>query len=233
MSGFLKPFLISCISIVIMGVAERMVLAESTQELPPGSSYFDRPEPVFDGQTYLCSSGNSRLKTFADVNAFSDYLNGLTTGGQELDTSNCGGSYFHMMHTVSKIDGARGRISSAAAYVSFFVSRSVEAKSFEARYANDSEMLLHMTLVCRMIGLPRESCFRAIVATLHEEFFASSPVFCDYASDSTVLDIPKITEREEKVVDELLFTCGAVSGRTKNVNGWFDALDSLIHRGSL
>lgn len=147
---------------------------------PPAVSDLFRPPP-FDARAHLCGGDEPDLLRPDQVAALNDYLGDPRHVAETLSPEDCDSIRTRIIDaTVHARDDAE-MAGQALAFAGFWVSRSRNAEGFEARYANDGEMLIYAALLCDALKNDRRGCLDALISRMAPPFLADSPVFCDFA----------------------------------------------------
>jgi len=166
--------------------------------------------PDFDPRAHLCTNTEQPLTTCREIVVLNAFLTDVRHGTETPSPADCRSNRIETITLMTRMADNIEMASSAAAFVSFWVGRSYKAETFEAKYANDAEMLIYAGLLCDVLSQDRASCFRALASSTPERFRAESPVFCDFAptgmrnpgTDGSTLD--------DSALRELPGICGAL-----------------------
>lgn len=197
------------------------------------SAHADEKQSGFDGEAYLCDGTQTHLASYIDVIAFNEFMKDVRSKIVAPDVSNCASGRWQTLNLIS--EASEPEVGSMrTAFVFPWVSSSRKMQSFEARYANDAEMLLQLALACETAASGRGVCMRETLETMPEAFFADSPVFCSLVEESERVPEAFGPTPAVAIRRELPFLCSSLLGAEgQNQDAWWQSVDSSLFPATL
>ncbi|MFY1712525.1 hypothetical protein [Tritonibacter mobilis] len=187
----------------------------------------------FDGEAYLCDSSQIHLESYIDVIVFNEFMKDVRSKIVAPDVSNCASGRWRALNLIS--EASEPEVGSMrTAFVFSWVRRSREMQSFEARYANDAEMLLQLALACETAASGRGVCMRETLETVPDAFFADSPVFCSLVEETERVPEAFGPAPAVAIRRELPFLCSTLLGAEgQNQDAWWQSVDRSLFPATL
>lgn len=189
--------------------------------------------PPFDARAHLCGGDEPRLTSHDQVAALNDYLRDPRHVAETLSPADCDSIRTRMIDAIVHARDDLEMASQAIAFASLWVSRSRDAEGFEARYANDAELLIYAALLCDALKNDRPGCLGPLISRMAPPFLADSPVFCDFAPPEARAPEAFGAAPEADVRADLPGLCGALldegaAPAPEAVAAWFARLDGRL-----